>query len=160
MHRLLAVLFLVSVVPELGGCAGAAASNSSADGDRRGDVNGWVFRLVSEDEDGEWNVRVRGDAMWVGRVIGRREKEIGSFQLTDVQRNKLWDLVDAINIPERKSQDLDGQAALFVRLRQREEGTWSAYISRDEIDVDEDVNNLVTYIERLIRTHSGKDVVL
>ena len=71
MLRLLPVVFLLSLVPELGGCAGDAASGA-ADGDRRGDVNGWVFRLLSEDEDGEWNIRVRGDSMWVGRVRGRK----------------------------------------------------------------------------------------
>lgn len=161
MLRLLPLLFVFSLVPALGGCAGMEASNAgAADGDRRGDVNGWVFRLLSEDEDGEWNVRLRGDAMWVGRVRGRSEREVGNFRLTERQSSKLWDLIDAINIPERTSKDLDGQPALFVRLRQREEGNWSAYISREQIDEDEDVNNLLTYIERLIRTHAGKDVIL
>jgi hypothetical protein len=161
MLRLLPFVFVLSLAPQLGGCAGMEASSAgAADGDRRGDVNGWVFRLLSEDEDGEWNVRVRGDTMWVGRVRGRKEREIGNFRLTEKQSGKLWNLIDAINIPERKSQDLDGEPSLFVRLRQREEGNWSTYISRDEIDEDEDVNKLVTYIERLIRKHTSKDIIL
>ena len=120
----------------------------------RGETNGRSFDFVSTKPDGsEWTIRIRGTAMWVGYAKGAKTDELGSFNLTDREYDKLWGLVDAIDIASRKRGKTDPEhGTVSMHLREVTRGTAhdleTVFVSRDTDD--EDVIDLADYLATLV----------
>jgi hypothetical protein len=128
----------------------------------RGQTNGRSFDFVSTKPDGdEWTIRFRGDSMYVAYSIDHKNDELGTFNLTDKEVRKIWNLVDDLDLPGRKSGyiDDDGGTVLF-RLREptgTEDGheTYTIYVSRDT--EDEAVLEIADYLRRVIKRHTKEE---
>src|SRR5512134_1204199 len=77
-------------------------------GGDRGDTNGRSFDFVSTKPDGdEWTIRFRGNSMWVAYSIDDKSDDLGAFNLTPKEVKKVWNLVDDLDLPGRRSGGID-----------------------------------------------------
>jgi hypothetical protein len=142
-----------------GACKGSYGKGSgmSSFSEQRGETNGRSFDFVSTKPDGaEWTIRIRGSAMWVAYAKGKKSDELGSFNLTDKESDKLWSMVDTIDIPSRREGKVDakhGTVSLHLRSvdDDGEHELHTVFVSRDT--EDEDVIDLADYIASLIERH-------
>lgn len=132
--------------------------------DRRGEVGGRAFEFQSggadlEDGEGEFHVRLRGDALWVARVKQGRVKEYGTFRLSAKEARELWKRVDGARIPRRKSSRRRGGPDdipyFFSLMDPKRRKTYAVEIWRDDALEDEALARLVTYVAKLIRKYTG-----
>src|SRR3954464_11797080 len=83
----------------------AGAGNSIVSGDvDKGETNGRMFDFVSDKPEGDdWQIRVRGTSIWVSYTDknGKTDNR-GTKALTQAESDKLWKLVDEVDIPSRK----------------------------------------------------------
>jgi hypothetical protein len=86
----------------------------------RGETNGRRFDFVSNklDED-DWQIRITGNSMWVSYAKLAETDKLGSIDLTPKEARKLWSLIDAMDIPNRKSGKKDEDAG-YVSLQLKE----------------------------------------
>lgn len=127
----------------------------------RGETNGRMFDFVSNKPEGDdWQIRVRDSSLWA--AYGDREDvtELGTANLTKKETGKLWELVDAAEIPDRKKGKKDEDEG-WVQLRLREPGDeqhdiFSVFISRADAEEDEEVVSLADYLQDLIQKHFKK----
>lgn len=142
-------------------CALAAcpkAGGSYVQGDRRagdvdrGETNGRRFDFVSNKPKlDEWQIRITGSSMWVSYAKNASADKLGSINLTDKETRKLWRLIDALDIPNRKTGKKDEDEG-YVSLSLKEPGTAGGelhhvYISR--ASDDQDLIALATYLQDL-----------
>ena len=127
---------------------------------QRGETNGRSFDFVSTKPDGtEWTIRIRGTGMWVGYAKKTKTDELGSFNLSDSESDKLWNLVDAVDIPSRKAGKVDpehGTVSLHLREVTASGGhdLETVFVSRDTDD--EDVIDLADYLATLVENHKNE----
>ena len=161
--RVLALLLLAAT-------AGATACNAGGTyvkGQReegtvdRGETNGRMFDFVSNMPEGDdWQIRVRDNSLWCAYGDKDKVKELGTKPITKREASKLWDLVDAIDIPSRKKGHEDEDDG-WVSLRLREPGDeqhdiYTVYISRADAEDDKDVLDLAAYLQDLVEKHFKK----
>lgn len=160
--RGLAVYVLTLAAAVLPACKGSYGKGSGMQSfsSQRGETNGRSFDFVSTKPDGtEWTIRIRGDAMWVGYAKGPKTDELGSFKLSDPEFDKLWGLVDAVDIPSRKHGKVDPEhGTVSLHLREVTRGTAhdleTVFVSRDTDD--EDVIDLADYLATLVENHKNE----
>ena len=117
---------------------GSYAKGNGFGGDvDRGETNGRMFDFVSNKPEGDdWQIRIRGSSLWASYgERGLRATSSGPTNLTNKETNKLWNLVDAIEIPDRKKGKKDedeGYVQLTVaRARRRSRhDIFTIYVSR------------------------------
>ena len=127
----------------------------------RGETNGRMFDFVSNMPEGDdWQIRVRDSSLWAAYGDGDKVKELGTANLTTKETSKLWELVDAVDIPSRKKGKKDDDEG-YVQLRLREptdeqHDIYSIYVSRADAGDDEEVLPLAEYLQKLIEKHFKK----
>jgi hypothetical protein len=152
-----AALCLVAALA--GACTGhyGHGSGMASFTDQRGDTNGRSFDFVSTKPDGgEWTIRVRGNSLWVAYSKGTRSDELGSIRLDDHEMDKLWTLVDRVDVPHRRRGTIDrvhGTVSLHLREVTSRGGhdLEETFVSRDT--ADDDVLDLADYLATLIEHH-------
>ena len=151
----------VVVAVSLPACGGADYRVSD---DRRGEVNGRSFELVSTRVDGdEWSFRARGNSLWVGFVKGGTIGELGDLELGGKETARLWELIDQVDVGGRKRGKPDRKRGT-VTLRLREPAgdgghdLVTALVSRKTDD--EDVLALADYLIRLVKLHARVEPTL
>ncbi len=146
----------------LAACGGQYAKQDRAPSDvDRGEVNGRSFEFNSNLPDGEdWQIRVRDSSMWASYSEADDVKEYKSVNLDKKETQKLWELIDELNLPERKKGKQDEDEG-YVMLRLREPGgeegheMFTAYVSR--ATKDEAVLGVGAYLQKLIKKYHKKD---
>jgi hypothetical protein len=124
----------------------------------RGDTNGRSFDFVSTKPDGdEWTIRFRGDAMSVFYSMDDKSDDLGSFNLTAKESRKLWNLVDELNLPGRRSGFIDDdEGTVLFRLREPagedEHEIYTVYVSRTT--EDEAVIDIAEYLRTIVSRHT------
>jgi hypothetical protein len=124
----------------------------------RGETNGRSFDFVSTKPDGdEWTIRFRGDSMWVSYSMDDKSDDLGSFNLTAKEVRRVWNLVDDLDIPGRRSAGIDDDAGtVLFRLREPggEDGheVYTIYVSRTT--EDEAVIEIADYLRTVIKRHT------
>jgi hypothetical protein len=134
---------------------GEYAPSGRAAGDvDRGETNGRMFDFVSYKPEGDdWQIRIRGSSMWASYSRDDSSDELGSKNLSDKETAKVWKLIDALEIPDRKKGKKDEDEG-YVSLRLREPGgeeghdIFEVYVTR--ATEDEDVIALAEYLQDLI----------
>jgi hypothetical protein len=136
---------------------GTYAKSGGLGGDvDRGETNGRQFDFVSNKPDGDdWQIRIRGSSLWASYAHEDSEDQLGTTNLSNKETDKVWKLVDALEIPDRKKGKKDEDEG-YVTLRLREPGDESAdiftvYVSRTT--EDDDVIALATYLRELVGKH-------
>ncbi len=135
---------------------GEYTQNSFAGQQDRGETNGRMFDFVSDKPDGDdWQIRVRGTGLWASYAKEGSSDKLGTRNITQPESDKLWELVDALDIPTRKKGKRDDDNGT-VTLRLREPGEdhhdiYTIYISRET--EDEDVLAVGNYLRKLVTKH-------
>lgn len=139
------------------GCktGGQYAQNDREAGDvDTGETNGRMFDFVSNKPEGDdWQIRIRGSSMWASYSHEESADDLGTSNLTRKETAKVWKLIDALEIPERKKGKKDEDEG-YVQLRLREPGgeeghdIYTVFISR--ATEEEAVVDLAEYLRDLI----------
>ena len=136
---------------------GSYAKGNGFGGDvDRGETNGRQFDFVSNKPEGDdWQIRIRGSSLWASYANEDSEDQLGTTNLSNKETDKVWNLVDALEIPDRKKGKKDEDDG-YVELRLREPGDEEAdiftiYVSRDT--EDDDVLALAKYLRELVDKH-------
>jgi len=147
----------IAIALVVGACkaGGEYAQNPRESGDvDRGETNGRMFDFVSYKPDGDdWQIRIRGSSMWASYSNEDSSDELPSKNLSNKETDKVWKLIDAIEIPERKKGKKDEDEG-YVSLRLREPGgeeghdIFEIYVTR--ATEDEEVVALAEYLQDLI----------
>ncbi|MBA3451557.1 MAG: hypothetical protein H0T42_00505 [Deltaproteobacteria bacterium] len=154
MRRCSLVLALValSACPKAGGSY-AQGDRSAGDIDR-GETQGRMFDFVSNKPEGDdWQVRIRGSSLWASYSNEESTDELGTRNLSKKEAAKVWTLIDALELADRKKGRKDEDDG-YVYLRLREPGQdegydfFEAYVSRET--EDEAVIDLAEYLRDLI----------
>jgi len=148
-------LFLVMIVGALAACGGSYAQNSrTAEGADRGETNGRSFEFVSNKPEGDdWNIRIRDTSMSVGYGNEDTSEDLGTISLDKKETIKVWKLIDALEIGDRKKGKKDEDEG-YVMLRMREPGgdeghdMVTVFVSR--ATADEEVLALAEYLRSII----------
>ena len=156
MRLLVLVLAIVACHP-----GGRYVTNGRGEGDvDRGETNGRMFDFVSNKPDGDdWQIRVRGNSIWASYAREDSIDKLGAKTLGDKEETKLWKLVDALGLTERKKGKKDEDNG-YVTLRLREPGEedqhdiYTVYVSRET--EDEDVLALAGYLQDLVKKYFGE----
>jgi len=158
------VIALCLALATVGACStgGQYVSGGRGEGDvDRGETNGRMFDFVSNMPEGDdWQIRVRDSSLWAAYGDGEKVKDLGNANLTTKETDKLWKLVDAVEIPDRKKGKRDEDEG-YVQLRLREPGEeqhdiFEIYVSRADAADDEEVLSLAEYLQKLIEKHFKK----
>jgi len=153
------VMLSLAAVLALSGCGGgsyATGSGLMVDPSQRGETNGRSFDFESTKPNGaSWTIRIRGTGMWVAYAKGEKDDDLGSFNLTGEQADKVWEMVDAVDIPNRREGKPDtehGNVVLHLRdVEGKHHELYTIYVSRDTDD--EDVLDLADYLATLVETY-------
>jgi hypothetical protein len=155
--RALVIVVCVAAAAAAVSVPGCSAADHHTTGDRRGDVNGRSFELVSTRTDGtEWSFRARGNSLWIGFVRDEDIGDLGAVALSRREAARLWELIDNVDVGGRKRGKADRKrGTITLRLREPDgEGGHdlrTVLVSRKT--TDEDVLALVDYLVELARTH-------
>ena len=158
--RALVIVLFVVVAASVPACGGADYHVSD---DRRGDVNGRSFELVSTKADGtEWTFRARGNSLWVGYVREDDIGELGDIQLDRKETAQLWELIENVDVGGRKRGKPDARrGTVTLRLREPDgdggHDIQTALVSRKT--KDEDVLALAEYLVELVSVHKKVEPV-
>jgi hypothetical protein len=148
---------VLAFVCVLAACPGGAGGNYVQGGRRGGDVdhgetNGRRFDFVSnKPEQDEWQIRITGSSMWVSYAKEDTADKLGSINLTEDETTKVWDLIDALDIPNRKKGKKDEDEG-YVSLQLKEPGddggeVHHVYMSR--ASENKKLNSLAKYLQDL-----------
>jgi hypothetical protein len=126
-----------------------------------GETNGRMFDFVSDKPDGDdWQIRIRGTSIWASYSKDTKTDKLGGAKnLSEDEGVKVWNLIDAIDIPSHKKGKTDEDSGtVTLRLREpTDEGPhelYTVYVSRD---TDEDaVIALGNYLRKLVEKHFGE----
>ncbi|HEY1556061.1 MAG TPA: hypothetical protein VGF94_14585 [Kofleriaceae bacterium] len=130
-----------------------AQSGRSDDELDRGETNGTQFDFVTNKPDGDdWQIRIRGSSLWAAYSKGEKSDDLGTANLSAKEVKKVWKLIDALDLPERKKgkQDPD-EGYVTLRLRPGDEDSHDLFVSyapRDE--PGDDVEELAAYLQDLV----------
>jgi hypothetical protein len=136
-----------------------ATGNPMTEGLDRGETNGRMFDFVSNRAEGDdWNIRIRGTTMDAAYGDGDHVKKLGTQSLTSDESQKVWDLIDAVDIPSRGKgkKDMDDG---YVELQLREPGDndshdlYRTFVPRDNDKLDDDELALFEYLSKLVHKH-------
>lgn len=122
----------------------------------RGETNGRMLDFVSNKPEGDdWQIRIRGSSMWVSYANADKTDPLGTQNLTDTETDKIWEIIDKLDIPSRKKGKKDEDNG-YVELRLREPGEeqhdiYTVYVSRET--EDDDVLALAEYLRKLVSKH-------
>jgi len=156
--RCLRFAIVSGLVAALGGL-GACAGGSYVQGDRqsrdvdRGETNGRRFDFVSnKPQDDEWQIRITGRSMWVSYAKYAASDKLGTINLSDAETHKVWKLIDALDLPNRKPGKPDEDEG-YVSLQLKEPGDdghdlHHVYVSRATDDAA--VIELAKYLQDLV----------
>jgi hypothetical protein len=150
--RVLAALALFAISACHAGGEYAPSGRAGGDVDR-GETNGRQFDFVTNKPDGDdWQIRVRGASLWAAYSKADKSDTLGTANLSAKEVKKVWGLVDALGIPERKKGKQDEDEG-YVTLRLREPGEdqhdiYTVYVSRAE--PGDDVEALASYLQELV----------
>lgn len=143
---------LLAACPKAGGSY-ATGERSGGDSDR-GETQGRMFDFVSNKPEGDdWQVRIRGSSLWASYSNEDSTDELGTRNLSKKEAAKVWNLIDALELADRKKGRKDEDDG-YVYLRLREPGAeegydfFEAYVSRET--EDEVVIELAEYLRDLI----------
>jgi hypothetical protein len=143
-------------------CGGTYASGGRKGGDvDRGETNGRMFDFVSNRAEGDdWQIRIRGSALNVNYGGDDKSSRLGTVNLDPAETDKVWKLVDKLEIPQRKKGKKDDDGGTVI-LRLREPGDdqhdiFTVYIPRDDANEDEDVAELAVYLQKLVTKYFKK----
>jgi len=148
---------LLAACPKAGG--EYVQGDREAGGVDRGETNGRRFDFVSnKPEQDEWQIRITGSSMWVSYAKEETADKLGSINLTDKETRKLWKLVDALDIPNRKKGKKDEDEG-YVSLQLKEPGDdggelYHVYISR--ASKNKDLIALAEYLQDLTEKYKKK----
>ncbi len=143
---------------------GSYGSGTRQGGDvDRGETNGRQLDFVSNMPEGDdWQIRVRDSSLWAAYGDGKKVKELGTANLSSKDTNKLWAVIDAIEIPGRKKGRQDEDEG-WVQLRLREPGgddeehdLFTINISRADAEDDEEVLELAAQLQKLVEKYLKK----
>jgi hypothetical protein len=155
--RALVIVVSLAAVAAAASLPGCSAADHRLSGDRRGDVNGRSFELVSTRADGtEWSFRARGNSLWIGYVRDEDIGELGDIALDGPETARLWDLIDNVDVGGRARGKPDRKrGTLTLRLREPdgEGGHDLATVLVSRKTSDEDILNLSDYLIELARKH-------
>jgi hypothetical protein len=147
------ILLLLLCVAACGGGAQYAGSARQGGEVDRGEVNGRLFDFVSNKPEGDdWQIRIRGSAMWLSYGNEEETDKVGSISLTQKETDKVWELIDALDIESRKKGKKDEDEG-YVILRLGEVGEdgkkeyTTVYVSR--ANADDEVVDLAEYLRGL-----------
>jgi hypothetical protein len=149
----LVALLLLGCHP--GGTYGKSGRSGAGEVDR-GETNGRQFDFVSNKPEGDdWQIRIRGSSLWASYGHEDSTDQLGTTNLTQKETDKVWKLVDALGIPDRKRGKKDEDEG-YVTLRLREPGEaeadiFTVYVSRET--EDDDVLELAKYLRELVGKH-------
>lgn len=135
----------------------AGGSTMARDPDR-GETNGRMFDFVSNRAEGDdWNIRIRGTSMYLSYGNGDKIKDLGTKNLSEAESDKVFELVDKVDIPSRKGGKKDEDAG-YVELRLREPNDkqhdiYTVFIPRDNDHIDDDTAELIAYLQKLVQKH-------
>ena len=125
-----------------------------------GETNGRMFDFVSNKPEGDdWQIRIRGSSLWAPYSHDDDAKDLGTKNLSNKEMHRIWKLIDAIEIPERKKGKKDEDEG-YVQLQLREPGgedghdIFTIYVSR--ATEDEDVLALAEYLGDLVKKYTKK----
>jgi hypothetical protein len=157
---LVSALALVHVLA-LAGCGGGQYSPSTEryGHSQRGETNGRMFDYVAMTADGDqWEVRVRGTAMWVAYSLEDKTESFAPVNLGGDESAKIWKLVDAIDLPSRRRGHIDEKNGTIL-LRLREPGDddhdiYTVYFSREA--ENQKVGSLASYLITLVKKYHGE----
>jgi len=128
----------------------------------RGETNGRMFDFVSNMPDGDdWQIRIRDNSLWAAYGDGEKVKDLGTAAISSKDAAKIWELVDAVEIPERKKGQPDEDEG-FVELRLREPGgedqhdLFKIFVSRADAEDDEEVVALAGQLQKLVEKYFKK----
>jgi hypothetical protein len=159
------IAFSIALVVALTGCKTGGTyvdDRRPARESARGDTNGRSFDFVSTKPDGdEWTIRFRGNSMWVAYSIDDRNDDLGSFNLTEKEVKRVWNLVEDLNLPGRKTGYIDDdEGTVLFRLREPTDSddgheTYTIYVSRTT--EDEAVIDIADYLRRVVKRHTKEE---
>jgi hypothetical protein len=133
----------------------------TAGGADRGETNGRQFDFISNMPEGDdWQIRLRDNSLWAAYGDGDKVKELGTVTLSTKDATKLWDTIDAVEIPDRKKGQQDEDEG-WVQLRLREPGDeqhdlFTIFVSRADAEDDEEVLALATQLQKLVQKYLKK----
>lgn len=152
------VLFALAACSTGGTYAGGGRTGGDVD---RGETNGRQFDFVSNMPDGDdWQIRIRDTSLWAAYGDGAKVKELGTANLSSKDTKKIWDIIDAVEIPSRKKGTQDEDEG-WVQLRLREPGDeehdlFTTNVSRADAEDDEDVLALAAQLQKLVEKYFKK----
>lgn len=128
----------------------------------RGETNGRMFDFISNPDDGaDWQIRIRDNSVWAAYSEGEESEDLGTAAMSGADTDKLWALVDEVDIPGREKGEPDEDAG-WVELRLREPGgeeehdIFKIYVSRADAEDDEEVLALAAHIQKLVEKYLKK----
>jgi hypothetical protein len=143
-----------------GAAGGEYVQGDRSGGANRGETNGRTLDFVSNRPEGDaWEIRIRGNSLFgsYGDSDGNIKK-LSTVALDRKETDKVWRLIDALEIPERKQGKKDEDSG-FVILKLREPAgddekhdDFTVYISRDA-DEEEELEKLALYLQDLIKKY-------
>jgi len=143
---------MLSACPKAGGSY--AQSDRSAGDIDRGETQGRMFDFVSNKPEGDdWPVRIRRSSLYASYSNEDSSDELGTKNLSPKEATKVWKLIDALELADRKKGRKDeDDGYVYLRLREpgNEEGYdfFEAYVSRET--GDDAVIELAEYLRDLI----------
>jgi hypothetical protein len=148
-------VLLVLLIAACGAGGAQYADGTRAGGEvDRGETNGRLFDFVSNKPEGDdWQIRIRGSSMWASYGNEESVDDLGTVNLTRKEADKVWELIDAVDIPGRKKGKKDEDEG-YVQLRIGEPGEdvkkeyKTVYISR--ANPDDEVIDLAEYLRGLV----------
>jgi hypothetical protein len=140
----------------LAGCSSAGGSYVQGDprgGEvDRGETDGRRFDFISnKPEQDDWQIRITGSAMWVSYAHDQSADKLGSINLTAGETRKVWNLIDALDIPNRKNGKKDEDEG-YVSLQLKEPGDSGGNVRRvylSRATRNKDLIALATYLQDL-----------
>lgn len=146
-------------------CKGGQYSSSTQrfGGSERGESNGRMFDYVAMSPDGDqWEVRLRGNAMWVAYSLEDKLESFRPVTLTTVEADKVWALVEKIDLSSRRRGTLDEKnGSVLLRLREpgeEEHDIYSVYFSREA--ENKKVLALADYLSKLVKKYYNEKAAL
>ena len=159
--RILLALTLALTVSACGAGGSYAKSDREAGNVDRGETNGRSFEFISNLPDGEdWQVRVRDSSMWASYSEAEEVQEYKPVNLDKKETRKLWELIDNLQMPDRKlgkPDDDEGYVTLIIREPGGDEGhdVFKTNVSR--ATKDQDVLDVAAYLQKLILKYHKKE---
>lgn len=146
-------------------CKGGQYSSSTQrfGGSERGESNGRMFDYVAMSPEGDqWEVRLRGNAMWVAYSLEDKLESFRPVTLTTVEADKVWALVEKIDLSSRRRGKLDEKnGSVLLRLREpgeEEHDIYSVYFSREA--QNQKVLALADYLSKLVKKYYNEKAPL